>query len=142
MAALGGRYLTFSSVLAMPILWPQLSAAARPGDTQMSETLPAPVRRYFDGKNAGDPEAAVAQFAASAVVSGENALHEGPAAIRAWIEDTTARYADRTVVRSFAREGDEVAVDADVSGTFPGSPVTLTFRFTLDGDRIARLEIG
>jgi hypothetical protein len=33
-------------------------------------------------------------------------------------------------------------VRAQVSGAFAGSPVTLSFRFRLDEDRIAELEIG
>jgi len=33
------------------------------------------------------------------------------------------------------------AVTALVTGRFPGTPVRLTFRFTVAGDRIAGLEI-
>jgi hypothetical protein len=32
-------------------------------------------------------------------------------------------------------------VTCKVSGTFPGSPVELRYAFTLDGEKIARLEI-
>ena len=44
--------------------------------------------------------------------------------------------------RQAARDGMGERVTAEVSGAFPGSPVTLSFRFRLVGDRIARLEIG
>jgi len=33
-------------------------------------------------------------------------------------------------------------VTGRVTGDFPGSPVDFQYRFTLDGDKIARLEIG
>ena len=108
----------------------------------MTAILPAPVRHYFEGKNARDFDAAVAAFASTAVVSDENASHEGPAAIRAWVKETAAKYDDRSTVENTVRKGDDVEVQAEVSGTFPGSPTTLTFRFTLAGDRIGRLEIG
>ena len=36
---------------------------------------------------------------------------------------------------------DDVTAVVDVAGDFAGSPVMLTFRFTLAGDRIARLDI-
>jgi hypothetical protein len=40
------------------------------------------------------------------------------------------------------RNGNNVGVTAEVSGTFPGSPVLLRFNFVLDEDRISRLEIA
>jgi hypothetical protein len=33
-------------------------------------------------------------------------------------------------------------VTGRVTGDFPGSPVDLQYRFTLEGDKIARLEIA
>ena len=35
-----------------------------------------------------------------------------------------------------------VFVPATVSGSFPGSPIALTYRFGMDADRIASLEIA
>jgi hypothetical protein len=37
--------------------------------------------------------------------------------------------------------GGFVTVITRVTGEFPGSPIELRYRFTLDGDKIARLEI-
>jgi hypothetical protein len=108
----------------------------------MTHRLPEPVERYFAGKNARDFDAAVSSFLPAAVVKDEGRLHEGPVAIRAWMQDTAAKYDDQAEVKSFVRRGRSVEVAAEVSGTFPGSPATLRFRFTLDGDRIGRLEIG
>ena len=39
-------------------------------------------------------------------------------------------------------DGDAALVTADVSGTFPGSPIQLRFRFVTDGERIRELRIG
>ena len=108
----------------------------------MTDTLPTPVARYFDGKNARDFDAAVASFLPSAAVRDEGRSHHGPVAIRAWMAHTAAKYDDRTEVTSFVRQIGGVEVMAQVSGRFPGSPAALRFRFTLDGERIALLEIG
>ena len=39
-------------------------------------------------------------------------------------------------------EGDTARLTARVSGTVPGSPAQLRYRFLLRGERIAELEIG
>ena len=33
-------------------------------------------------------------------------------------------------------------VTAEIAGTFPGSPIELTFRFVTDGDQLRELGIG
>lgn len=108
----------------------------------MPARLPPPVQNYFSGKNARDLTVAVSGFAQSAMVRDEGRDHTGPAAIRAWIEETIARYDDRADVRSAASRGDGVDVIAEVSGTFPGSPILLRFSFTVMDDQIVRLEIA
>lgn len=108
----------------------------------MTAALPAPVRRYFDTRNARDFDAATAAFLPDAVVADEGGTHAGPAAIRAWMAETAAKYDDRAAVRRVVQHGAAVEVVAEVSGDFPGSPADLRFRFTLEEDRIRRLEIG
>lgn len=41
-----------------------------------------------------------------------------------------------------AAHGGDTLVIASVSGTFPGSPITLQYEFKVDGRRIIGLEIG
>lgn len=108
----------------------------------MPANLPPPVRDYFSGKNARDFPVAVSGFAPSAVVRDEGGEHVGPQAIRAWIEDTVARYDDRADVRSVASSGDDLEILAEITGAFPGSPILLRFDFTMKDDRIVRLEIA
>lgn len=105
----------------------------------MTDPLPDPIARYFDARNARDFDAA---FAPAAAVADEGGLHETPASIRAWMQETVAKYDDRATVRTHRPTGERTEVAAEVAGDFPGSPAVLAFRFTLDGDRIARLEIG
>jgi hypothetical protein len=111
-------------------------------EQRMPEDLATAIKDYFAGKNSGDFAGAVSGFSRSAVVKDEGQSHRGPAAIRAWMEETTAKYNDKAKVRSVASQGDKVEVLTQVSGTFPGSPIMLRFMFTLDGDQISLLEIA
>lgn len=108
----------------------------------MTAHPPSCIQNYFFGKNARDFDLAVSGFASSAVVKDERRDFEGPNAIRAWIEETAAKYDDRSEIKNMTADGSNVEVAAEVSGAFPGSPILLRFRFTLDGDRIIRLEIA
>jgi len=108
----------------------------------MKETLPSAIQGYFAGKNARDFAMAVSGFSASAVVKDEGRDHQGPGAIRTWIEETAAKYDDRAEVRAVSSSGDTLEVTANVTGKFPGSPILLRFKFTLDDGQISRLEIA
>jgi ketosteroid isomerase-like protein len=107
----------------------------------MSPNLPHPLPAYFKAANAHDVEASVACFADDAIVRDEGKDIRGSAAIREWKHRTNALY--RTAIETIAVEqvDDETIVTAQVSGTFPGSPVRLRYCFRLDGGKIAVLEI-
>jgi hypothetical protein len=107
----------------------------------MTLSLPPSIAHYFAGKNARDFAAAAAGFAPAAVVTDEERRHEGPEAIRRWMEATSALYHDQSAVKSVSTEGNTTQVTAEVSGMFPGSPILLRYTFTLDGEQISRLDI-
>ena len=101
---------------------------------------PPPVAAYF----AADPSDAnvVARcFSESAVVIDERREHWGKAAIARWRAEALAKYHYTSEPLRFDVSGPEVTVTACVTGDFPGSPVILQYRFTLEGASIARLEI-
>jgi len=108
----------------------------------MAIHLPAPVAAFFDAKTHHDIAAILAPFAEDARVSDERTDHQGREAIRAWIEETQRKYADIATPEASFVDGDTIVVRATVSGTFPGSPILLTHRFKLAGDKIAELRIG
>jgi len=108
----------------------------------MTIILPAPVAGYFAAKNRHDVDGMLAPFAAAAVVRDEGRAHEGRAAIRAWMEETTKKYRVTVVPEAAAEEGGRLVVTGLVSGDFPGSPARLTYRFALADGAIAGLEIG
>lgn len=108
----------------------------------MLTTLPAAIGTYFAGVNARDFDTALSAFTKTALVHDEKEDHAGQGEIRAWIEATTAKYNQTSEILSSTPEGAGHLVSARVTGTFPGSPVTLRYRFTLDGEKIARLDIA
>ena len=103
--------------------------------------LPEPIRRYFDGSNAHDPDACAACFTDDAIVRDERHEHRGLGAVREWMRDAFTRYEHTVEVLSSAEAGDGVIVTGRVSGNFPGSPIVLRHSFVIAGGKIARLEI-
>ncbi len=107
----------------------------------MSMHLPRPIEVYFSPGTAHDTDALATCFDVNATVRDEGRTFEGLAAITAWRTETKKRYRYTVEpVEAVQRDGQTV-VTARVSGDFPGSPVTLTFIFRLERDRITSLEI-
>ena len=102
--------------------------------------LPPPIAAYFAADHL-DADAVARCFGVDAVVVDEGRTRHGRAAIVHWNADATAKYHYTTEPSSLQTSGRETVVTARVVGDFPGSPAMLRYRFTLEGDAIARLEI-
>jgi ketosteroid isomerase-like protein len=102
--------------------------------------LPPPIAAYF-AADTSDANAVARCFSESAVVIDERREHRGRPAITRWRAEATARYHYTSEPLAVDVSGSEVTVTARVTGDFPGSPVELKYRFTLEGASIARLEI-
>ncbi|ORE90338.1 nuclear transport factor 2 family protein [Aurantimonas sp. 22II-16-19i] len=104
--------------------------------------MPESLAAYFDLA----PDATVAELSAAftddAVVSDEARRHRGILAIRDWRAETMERTPFTARPLSVEQLDDVLVVPAEVTGSFPGSPLTLTHRFVLRDGRIATLEIG
>jgi hypothetical protein len=108
---------------------------------QPPTSLPSVITTYWRAANAAKIDEAAACFAADAVVRDENRMHQGPAAIRGWIEETTRQSRPNVEPLAVEEKDGRQLVTARVSGTFPGSPVELHFAFTLRDNQILGLEI-
>jgi ketosteroid isomerase-like protein len=106
----------------------------------MSEDISGVASAYFAAANAFDIDRTVALFTEEALVKDEGKDIRGRTAIREWIERTMREYAAIATPEHVDVRDGGVAITALVSGTFPGSPARLTFRFTVTGERIAGLE--
>jgi hypothetical protein len=108
----------------------------------MKPVLPDILDRYFTAQNAHDIDAMVACFTPDAVVRDEGKDIVGTQAIRAWKIETGAKYRITAEPIESRLEAGRTVIVAKVSGTFPGSPANLTYRFGFSADGlIGVLEI-
>jgi SnoaL-like domain len=107
--------------------------------------LPAPVIAYIDGSNGFNLNAVMATFAETALVNDQLREYVGVSAIRNWaareiIGDRVTMEVIGTAVR-----GNNIAVVANIDGEYDKTglptPLTLTFYFSVSGDRIEQLII-
>ena len=103
--------------------------------------LPAPVAAYFVADTTS-AEAVAQCFTDEAVVIDERHEYRGRTAIARWKVEASTRFRYRVERLGAHVSGDQTSVTGRVTGDFPGSPVDLQYRFTLEGDKIARLEIA
>jgi hypothetical protein len=95
--------------------------------------------RYFELATQADTEPYFAQFADDAVVEDEGRERRGIAEIRTWRTEIPTVHYD---VRSVDRQGNTADARVHISGTFPGSPITLAFHFEYAHDgKISVLRI-
>jgi hypothetical protein len=107
----------------------------------MSIQLPPPIALYVELENAGDTATLSTCFTPNAIVRDESHTYEGLAAITAWKAETTKKYHHTITPLDVAHQQGKTFLTAQLTGTFPGSPVTLHFDFVLEAGKILSLEI-
>src|SRR5207245_944670 len=107
----------------------------------MSAALPRTIQNYIDASNAHDVQSILACFADDAMVRDENTTHRGKIDIERWTTSTIEKYKFQFKPLSAEERDSETIVAVQISGTFPGSPISLDYRFALTNDKIASLII-
>lgn len=107
----------------------------------MVAKLPKTVDAYVEAYNSRQREAAVGCFSEDALVHDEGKDHRGRKEIREWIGETIEKYQPLLTPGNVQGSDGTPVVQMSVSGSFPGSPVTLAFHFTIKDGRIAELGI-
>lgn len=107
----------------------------------MSIQLPDPIDRYVRIANAGTADAAPDCFAPDAIVRDEGHVHAGVAAIKNWMAATRQKYGHTIAPLELTSRDGQSVLRARITGSFPGSPITVNFGFVLDGGKIRALEI-
>jgi hypothetical protein len=108
----------------------------------MPIALPGPVAAFFAAERTQDLDALARCFADHAVVRDEGRTIEGPADIMRWMRDAKSKYQHTAEPIEVSTRGGQTVVLARVAGSFPNSPLDLEHVFTIDGGKIASLEIG
>lgn len=99
------------------------------------------VERFVDAQNNFDSKAYVECFTDSAIVHDEGKVHTGKAEIRQWIEHANEEYQSFMKPLNYEESGSKGLLTAEVSGTFPGSPLVLLFHLALKDDLIDSLKV-
>ena len=107
----------------------------------MDLQLPRPIETYLRAENAGDVEALSECFTPYATVRDEGHLYEGLPAIKNWKTQTKIKYNHTVTPLEISTSKGITTLKARLSGSFPGSPVTVKFHFELVDDQIASLQI-
>lgn len=103
--------------------------------------LPKLVARFVETQNKQDSEAYVECFTDSAIVHDEGKTNNGKTEIRQWIEHANGQYQSSMIPLKYEQSGPNGVLTAEVSGTFPGSPIVLEFHLGLKGDLIDTLKV-
>ncbi len=104
------------------------------------QKLPPILVTYFEAANAQDVELYTACFSEDATVKDMNEIIQGRENIANWNRVINKKYNATTIVKSWVQTDDGADVMTEVSGTFPGSPIELTFRFKVQDNKINELE--
>ena len=103
--------------------------------------LPVVIDNYIRASNAHDVKSILSCFSEDAVVRDERETLRGKKAIEGWIAKTIEKYKFQFKPLSVKEDDGEVVVSVEVSGTFPGSPVTLDYHFKIENEKILSLAI-
>ena len=103
--------------------------------------MPPPLVAYFAAEAGNDTGALARCFATDAIVRDEGRTIVGLDAIKGWKRDSKAKYQYSVEPLGVSPLGATVEVPARLTGSFPGSPIEVTYDFVLAGDKIASLEI-
>jgi ketosteroid isomerase-like protein len=99
------------------------------------------IQEYLNASNAHDVKSILSCFSADALVRDEGNDFRGRKMIEGWIEKTVEKYKFQFKPLSVKSDDAKVVVNIDVSGTFPGSPVSPDYHFTIQDDKILSLAI-
>ena len=103
--------------------------------------LPKVISELVKAQNEFNSTAYVNCFAETAVVHDEGKVHTGRTEIEHWIAESNEKYRSLMKPLDYQQNGASGILSAEVSGTFPGSPITLQFHFEIIDGLIQSLKV-
>jgi hypothetical protein len=104
--------------------------------------MPDVIDAYIQTSNSRDADRFGSLFSQDAIVHDEGQEYRGVVAIKRRLASTVKKYAFTLTPIDFSIEKHETVLRVKMEGDFPGSPLTVRFRFVLREDKIARLDIS
>lgn len=103
--------------------------------------LPNVVQELIKAQNSFDSVAYANLFSETSVVHDEGKTHNGRKEVEQWIAEANKKYKSTMEPVEFTQEGNKGVLTANVSGTFPGSPLVLKFHFEINEGTIQSLKV-
>ena len=101
--------------------------------------LPKVVTDLIKTQNHFDSVAYANCFTKTAVVFVEGKTHNGRKEIEKWIDEANKKY--QATMKPLKYSETEHTLKTEVSGTFPGSPIVMTYLYEFQDDLIKSLKI-
>lgn len=101
--------------------------------------LPNIISELVKTQNNFDSHAYANCFTDTAIVFDEGKTHNGKTEIQIWIDTANKEY--KAVMKPVEYNEKENILSAEISGTFPGSPIVLKYHFELSDELIESLKI-
>jgi hypothetical protein len=101
--------------------------------------LPKAVTDLIKTQNNFDSVAYANCFTETAVVFDEGKTHNGRKEIEKWIDEANKKY--QATMKPLEYSETEHTLKTEVSGTFPGSPIVMTYLYEFQDDLIQSLKI-
>lgn len=101
--------------------------------------LPNIITKLVEAQNNFDSHAYADCFNENAVVFDEGETHKGRKEIESWISKANDKY--KAVMKPLEYNEKENVLSAEISGNFPGSPITLKYHLEINEDLIHSLKI-
>jgi hypothetical protein len=105
----------------------------------MVNTLPSVIADLIRAQNNYDSKAYAAVFAENAQVLDEGKTYSGRKEIQNWIDHANEKF--KTVMKPIEYSVNQQVLKAEVSGSFPGSPLVLSYFFYIKEGEIHSLRI-
>jgi hypothetical protein len=103
------------------------------------KNLPQVIVNLVKAQDNFDSKAYTDCFSETAVVHDEGKIHRGKTEIQNWIEKANKEY--QVVMKPLEYSDKEQTLKAEISGSFPGSPLVLIYQFEIIDQQIQSLKI-
>lgn len=103
--------------------------------------LPKVISELVKAQNEFDSAAYANCFAETAIVHDEGKVHTGRTEIEHWIAESNEKYRSTMNPIDYQQNDTSGVLSAEVSGTFPGTPLTLKFHFEIIDGLIQSLKV-
>ncbi len=103
--------------------------------------LPKVISALVKAQNEFDSSAYANCFTEKAIVHDEGKVHTGRTEIEHWIAESNEKYRSTMKPLDYEQNGTSGVLSAEVSGTFPGSPLILAFNFEIHDGLIQSLKV-